>query len=85
MLFLFLFYFILLLWCTLYFLGVGVYSSLGGYSNKYGIYKKSCTDKFYAFLVVFNDLSLNGFKINYDFDKILKSDWLSATLISSLL
>ena len=80
MLFLFLFYFILFYYSgALYFFGVG------GYSNKYGICKKSCTEKFYASLVVFNDLSLNGFKINYDFDKILKSDWLSATLISSLL
>ena len=62
-----------------------IFGGVGAYSNKYGIYKKSCTEKFYAFLVVFNDLSLNGFKINYDCDKILKSDWLSAALISSFL
>ena len=47
--------------------------------------KNPAPKNFYAFLVVFNDLSLNGFKINYDCDKILKSDWLSAALISSFL
>ena len=52
--------------------GVGANSRLGGYSNKYGTYKKSYTENFCAFPVIFNDPSLDGFKINYNCDKILK-------------
>ena len=58
MLFLFLFCFVLLLWCTL-FLGVGAYSR---WVNTVYI-KNHAPKNFYAFLVIFNDPFLNRFKI----------------------
>ena len=52
---------------------VGANSRLSGYWNKNGIYKNHAPKNFHAFPVIFDDPSLNGFKLIIT-DKILKSD-----------